>query len=116
MSEAFPQSSSIDLNAMELQRFRLLVEAISDYAIYMLSSDGTIISWNEGARRFKGYEAGEIIGKNFSRFYALEDQSAGLPQKALHQAETTGKFEGEGWRYRKDGSRFWATVVIDSIR
>ena len=116
MSEAFQQSSSTDLHVMELQRFRLLVEAISDYAIYMLGLDGTIISWNEGARRFKGYQADEIIGQNFSRFYGVEDQSAGLPQKALHQAETTGKFEGEGWRYRKDGSRFWAIVVIDSIR
>ncbi|MDO9419262.1 MAG: PAS domain S-box protein [Herminiimonas sp.] len=116
MSEAIPPSSLNDLQFVELQRFRLLVEAISDYAIYMLGIDGTVISWNEGARRFKGYEPYEIIGKNFSRFYALEDQSAGLPQRALHQAETTGKFEGEGWRYRKDGTRFWATVVIDSIR
>lgn len=116
MSESLPQSASPDLQLIELQRFRLLVEAISDYAIYMLDTDGTIISWNEGARRFKGYEAQEIIGQNFSRFYSQQDQLSGLPKSALFQAETEGKFEGEGWRQRKDGSRFWASVVIDAIR
>jgi PAS domain S-box-containing protein len=109
------QESDTNLDLVELERFRLLVQAISDYAIYMLAPDGTIISWNEGARRFKGYEAEEILGKHFSSFYGKEDQLLGLPATALHTAATIGKFEGEGWRYRKDGSRFWANVVIDAI-
>ena len=97
-------------------RYRLLVEAITDYAVYMLDRDGTVTSWNPGARRFKGYEASEIIGQHFSRFYTEEDRSSGLPARALEIARRTGKFENEGWRVRKDGSRFWAYVVIDPIR
>jgi PAS domain S-box-containing protein len=97
-------------------RFRMLVDAITDYAIYMLDPDGTIISWNPGARRFKGYEESEIIGKNFSRFYTEEDRKAGLPRRALETAAREGKFENEGWRIRKDGSKFWAYAVVDPIR
>lgn len=97
-------------------RYRLLVEAVTDYAIYMLDPTGVISSWNPGAQRFKGYEAGEIIGLNFSRFYTPEDQATSLPQRALATAAREGKFEGEGWRVRKDGTRFWASVVIDAIR
>jgi PAS domain S-box-containing protein len=97
-------------------RFRLLIDAVTDYAIYMLDPDGTITSWNPGARRFKGYEESEIIGENFSRFYTEEDRKAGLPQRALEIAAREGKFENEGWRVRKDGTKFWAYAVIDPIR
>jgi len=98
------------------RRFRLLVQGVTDYAIFMLDPDGTITDWNTGARRIKGYEAKEIIGQHFSRFYTREDRAAGVPGRALEQARTTGRFEAEGWRVRKDGSRFWASVVIDTIR
>jgi PAS domain S-box-containing protein len=97
-------------------RYRLLVEAITDYAIYVLDADGIVRSWNAGARRFKGYEAQEIIGQHFSRFYTDEDRQAGLPERALRTAATEGRFEAEAWRVRKDGSRFWANVVIDPVR
>lgn len=100
---------------MELQRFELLVRAIHDYAIYMLDVEGNIISWNAGAKRFKGYSASEIIGQHFSRFYTPEDRATGLPSTALNTARTAGTFQAEGWRVRKDGSRFWASVVIDPI-
>jgi PAS domain S-box-containing protein len=96
--------------------FRLLVEAVTDYAIYMLDPVGTVTSWNAGAQRFKGYEASEILGENFARFYEPADRADGLPARALATAAREGKFEAEGWRVRKDGSRFWAHVVIDPIR
>ncbi|WP_395613988.1 PAS domain S-box protein [Allosphingosinicella sp.] len=98
------------------QRFQLLINAVTDYAIYMLEPDGTIASWNPGARRFKGYEAGEILGRNFSVFFTEEDRAAGLPQLALEAAAREGRFEAEGVRLRKDGSRFWVNAVIDPIR
>ncbi len=97
-------------------RYRLLVEAIHDYALYMLSPEGFVASWNPGAQRFKGYTASEIIGQHFSRFYTEEDRAAGLPQRALETSLREGKFECEGWRLRKDGTRFWTHVVIDPIR
>jgi PAS domain S-box-containing protein len=97
-------------------RYRLLVEGISDYAIYMLSPAGIVASWNKGAERFKGYLADEIIGRHFSEFYTPEDRATGLPRRALETADRDGKFETEGWRVRKDGTRFWAYVVIDPIR
>jgi PAS domain S-box-containing protein len=97
-------------------RYRMLVEAITDYAIYMLDLNGRVTSWNPGAQRFKGYTSSEIIGQHFSRFYTSEDQASGLPAKALAAASTEGRFEAEGWRVRKDGTRFWAHVVIDPIR
>ena len=109
-TERFEASKSSD------GRFRLLVDAITDYAIYMLDPDGTITSWNPGASRFKGYDESEIIGENFSRFYTEEDRKSGLPQRALETAKREGKFEQEGWRVRKDGTKFWAYVVIDPIR
>ena len=96
-------------------RYQLLVEAIHDYAIYMLDPSGIVASWNAGARRFKGYAAGEILGQHFSRFYTEEDQANDLPAYALATAAREGRFEREGWRVRKDGSRFWAHVVIDAI-
>ena len=104
------------LGTAEEQRYRLLVDSITDYAIYMLDREGMISSWNAGARRFKGYEAHEVIGTHFSRFYTEEDRRKGLPEKALRTAETEGRFEAEGWRVRKDGTRFWAHIVIDPIR
>lgn len=97
------------------ERYRLLVESVTDYAIYMLDPQGIVISWNPGARRFKGYEDHEIIGQHFSRFYTDEDRATGLPERALRQAAEEGRFEKEGWRVRKDGTRFWAHVVIDPI-
>jgi PAS domain S-box-containing protein len=110
-----PPSRFID-SPTEDGRYRLLVEAITDYAIYMLDPDGIVTSWNAGARRFMGYEEAEIVGQHFSRFYTEEDRAAGLPEKALAAATNEGKFEGEGWRVRKDGTRFWVSVVIDPIR
>ncbi len=98
------------------RRYRLLVTSITDYAIYMVDPAGVIVSWNAGAERCKGYRADEIIGQNFSRFYTPEDLAAGLPQQALKTAETEGQFECEGWRLRKDGTRFWAHVVVDPVR
>jgi PAS domain S-box-containing protein len=95
--------------------FRLLVQSIVDYAIYMLDPDGKVTSWNAGAERIKGFQADEIVGQHFSRFYTDEDRKAGLPATVLETARREGKFEGEGWRVRKDGSRFWASVVIDRI-
>ena len=97
-------------------RYRLLIEAVTDYAIFMLNSSGIVTSWNPGAERLKGYAASEIIGQHFSRFYTPEDREAGLPARALETAGREGKFEAEGWRVRKDGSRFCAYVVIDPIR
>jgi PAS domain S-box-containing protein len=97
-------------------RYRLLVEAVTDYAIYLLDPSGLVTTWNPGAERFKGYTAREIIGQHFSRFYTEQDQKTDLPRRALQTAEREGKFEAEGWRVRKDGSRFWAYVIIDPIR
>ncbi len=97
-------------------RYRMLIEAITDYAIYMLDLNGIVSSWNPGARRFKGYDASEIVGEHFSRFYTEADRATGLPQRALEIVAREGKFESEGWRVRKDGSQFWAYVVIDPIK
>jgi PAS domain S-box-containing protein len=97
-------------------RYRLLVEAIADYAIYLLDPTGIVTTWNPGAQRFKGYRADEIVGQHFSCFYTEEDRKSGLPTRALETAQREGKFEAEGWRVRKDGSRFWAHVVVDPIR
>ncbi|WLG87564.1 PAS domain S-box protein [Pseudomonas cucumis] len=102
-------------NAIEEKRFRLLIDAVVDYAIYMIDPDGIINSWNSGAKRFKGYEEAEILGQHFSRFYTEEDRKAGLPQRALDTAIREGRFEGEGWRVRKDGTHFWSHVIIDPI-
>ena len=98
------------------RRFELLVDAVTDYAIYLLDKDGYVASWNRGAQRFKGYTADEIIGKHFSTFYTPEDRATNLPERALRIAAEEGKFEQEGWRVRKDGMRFWTSVVIDPVR
>ena len=106
-----------DLLALsEEERFRLLVTSVTDYAIYMLDHEGRVATWNPGAERFKGYAANEIIGDHFSRFFTPEDVAAGLPGLALRTAAKEGRFEAEGWRLRKDGTRFWVNAVIDSIR
>ena len=98
------------------ERFRLLVQGVTDYAIYMLSPQGEVTNWNVGAERIKGYSYNEIVGQHFSRFYTEEDRAAGLPARALGNAAREGRYEAEGWRVRKDGTRFWAHVVIDAIR
>ncbi|WP_083919437.1 PAS domain-containing sensor histidine kinase [Pontibacter roseus] len=98
------------------EKFRLLIEGVRDYAIIMLDSAGNIASWNEGARRMKGYEANEIIGKYFSKFYSREDIERGFPEYELGQAKANGRFEDEGWRYRKDGSAYWANTVLTAVR
>ncbi len=98
------------------RRFRLLVQGVTDYAIFMLDPQGRVANWNTGAQRIKGYSEEEIVGSHFSRFYTPEDLEAQIPLKALTTAEREGRFLAEGWRLRKDGSRFWASVVIDAIR
>ncbi|HEU0311189.1 MAG TPA: PAS domain S-box protein [Sphingomicrobium sp.] len=99
----------------EEQRFRLLVGAVTDYAIYMLDPDGLVTTWNPGAERIKGYSADEIIGQHFSRFFAPEDLAADLPGRALRTAARDGRFEAEGWRVRKDGTQLWVHAIIDPI-
>ena len=99
----------------QAERFRLLIDAVKDYAIYLLDADGHVATWNTGAQLFKGYTADEIIGSHFSVFYTPADREAGLPARALATAATEGRFEAEGWRVRKDGTRFWTHVVIDPV-
>jgi len=96
--------------------FRLLVDSVTDYAIFLLDVDGRVASWNAGAQRIKGYRAGEIIGQSFERFYPAEKIAEGWPREELRRAEANGRFEDEGWRLRKDGSQFWASVVITALR
>src|SRR5205085_5606013 len=95
--------------------FQLLVSAVRDYAIFMLDPNGNIVTWNAGAQRIKGYTADDIIGKHFSIFYPEEDKQSKKPERELEIAERTGVYEEEGWRLRKDGSRFWANVVITAV-
>jgi diguanylate cyclase (GGDEF)-like protein/PAS domain S-box-containing protein len=97
-------------------RFRMLVDAVRDYAIYLLDVEGHIVTWNAGAERNKGYTSSEILGKSFGRFFRKEDIAAGVPVAILAEAAATGHFEGEGWRVRKDGSQFWASVVVNAMR
>jgi PAS domain S-box-containing protein len=97
------------------ERFRLMVESIRDYAIFMLDPEGHIVTWNRGAERIKGYKAAEIIGQHFSRFYPPDALARGWPQYELKVARAEGRFEEEGWRVRKDGSRFWANIVITAL-
>ena len=96
--------------------FRLLVQSVVDYAIFMLDAEGHVTNWNPGAERIKGYKPKEIVGQHFSRFYTPEDRERGVPKRALETARKTGRYEAEGWRMRKDGTRFWASVVIDAVR
>jgi len=96
--------------------FQLLVDSVTDYALYMLDPKGRIVTWNAGAERFKGYSANEIVGEHYSRFFSEDDRAAGLPDIALEMATRDGRFEAEGWRVKKDGSRFWAHAILDAIR
>jgi len=98
------------------ERFRLLVQSVTDYAIIMLDPAGRVVSWNDGAELIKGYTADEILGHSFTRFYPDEALAAGFPQRELEVAARAGRFEDEGWRVRKDGARFWANVVISPLR
>jgi PAS domain S-box-containing protein len=98
------------------RRFRILVQGVTDYAIFMLDPEGRVANWNAGAERIKGYRPEDIVGQHFSRFYTPEDFDARVPHRALETARETGRYEAEGWRLRKDGSRFWASVVLDAIR
>ncbi|UZK70470.1 PAS domain S-box protein [Sphingomonas sp. S1-29] len=108
--------NTVDTNKQPpAETFQLLVDAVTDYAIYMLDPDGSIVTWNTGAERFKGYSANEIIGEHFSRFFSHEDREAGVPAHALATAARERRFEAEGWRIRKDGSRFWAHAILDAI-
>ena len=95
--------------------YRLLIQGVQEYAIYLLGADGQVLSWNAGAERAKGYMADEIVGKNFALFYSQADREAGVPARNLHIALTAGSFSTEGWQLRKDGSRFWADVVINPV-
>ena len=97
------------------QGYRLLVDSVRDYSIFSLDANGYVTSWNSGAQRIKGYTAEEIIGQHFSKFYTSEDASAGMPQRVLKIAQQTGHYEGEGWRVRKDGTRFWSSIVVTPI-
>jgi PAS domain S-box-containing protein len=97
------------------RRFRSLVEGVADYAMFTLDLDGTVVGWNSGAERIKGYRAEEIVGQHFSRFYTAEARNRGAPRSALAIAARDGRFEAEGWRVRKDGSRFWANAVINAV-
>jgi PAS domain S-box-containing protein len=101
--------------AQPAEEFRLLVESVKDYAIFLLDRAGYVMSWNAGAERIKGYATDEILGGHFSRFYEPEDQAAGVPARALETAAREGRFEGSGWRVRKDGSRFFAHVTITAL-
>ena len=96
--------------------FRLLVEGVADYALYMLDPTGLVTSWNIGGERIKGYSPEEILGQHFSRFYTETDRANGKPSRALSIAHEQGRYEEEGWRVRKDGTFFWASVIIDPIR
>ncbi|HSM97149.1 MAG TPA: ATP-binding protein [Rhizomicrobium sp.] len=98
------------------RHFRLLVQSVTDYAIFMLDPSGIVASWNAGAERIKGYKPSEIIGRHYAEFFAKEDREAGIPYNALNVAREHGRYESEGWRVRKDGSRFWALAVIDAVR
>jgi PAS domain S-box-containing protein len=111
------EQRNTQLAALEAERrFRLLVQGVTDYAIFMLDPEGHVTNWNTGAARIKGYSEAEIVGEHFSRFYTPEDLEVRLPWNALERARREGRYEAEGWRVRKDGSRFWASVVVDAIR
>ena len=99
----------------EARQLQILINGVVDYAIYLLEPDGTIASWNAGGERIKGYAASEVLGRNFSTFYTPEDIDGHVPELALRTAAEDGRYEREGWRVRKDGTRFWASVIIDAI-
>ena len=96
--------------------YRLLIQSVVDYAIYLLTPDGHVANWNPGAQRAKGYTANEIVGQHYSLFYSEAERAAGVPARNLEQARSTGRFEEHGWRLRKDGSAFRAHVLIEAVR
>jgi PAS domain S-box-containing protein len=110
------QAERFAASLTEEGRYRLLIEAITDYAIYMLDPEGYVTTWNPGAQRLKGYDESEVLGEHFSLFHTEEDQRDGLPERSLQTSARDGTFESEGWRLRKDGGRFWAHVIIDPIK
>jgi PAS domain S-box-containing protein len=109
-----PREPSVEHAMLEYQ-FRLFVDGVTDYSIFLLDVGGNVLTWNAGAERIKGYVASEIVGRNFSVFYTEEDRQAGLPERGLSSAADEGRHESEGWRVRKDGSTFWANAVITAI-
>jgi len=112
----FEKDQQQQRDLLESERnFRLLVECLTDYALYMLDPNGIVTSWNIGGQRIKGYSPDEIIGQHFSRFYTEVDRANGKPSRALRTAREQGRYEEDGWRVRKDGTFFWASVVIDPI-
>jgi PAS domain S-box-containing protein len=113
---AEPRRARDQLLSESEERFRLLVEGVKDYAIFMLDAEGYVTSWNPGAQRIKGYKEGEIIGEHFSVFYTDEDRERGHPEEVLRAAAAEGSYEEEAIRVRKDGSTFWATVLITALR
>src|SRR6185295_6980157 len=113
-----PQESGLmEENALHVeQQFSLVVDHVIDYAIFLLDRDGRVATWNRGAQRIKGYSRAEILGRPYSGFFAEDDRQAGKPDRLLAQARSEGRCEDEGWRVRKDGSRFWASAVITALR
>jgi PAS domain S-box-containing protein len=111
-----PERTTAEALQLSERQFRMLVQGVKDYAIYMLDRDGRVTSWNSGAQNLEGYGAEEVIGQHFSRFYTEEERISGSPERDLRQAEHEGRYEAEGWRVCKDGSRFWASVLIDAIQ
>src|SRR5262245_53032697 len=97
------------------EQFRLLVEQVQDYAIFLLTTTGQVATWNAGAERIKGYTAQEIIGKPYATFFSEEDRAMGKPERLMRYAREHGRVEDEGWRVRKDGSRFWADAVLTAL-
>jgi PAS domain S-box-containing protein len=110
-----PDQSRRSVREQRDELFRLLVERVRDYAIFLLDTDGHVASWNSGAELLKGYRSDEILGQHISRFYTEEDRAAGRSQRLLIKARTEGRVEDEGWRVRKDGERFWADVIITAL-
>ncbi|RWA72283.1 PAS domain S-box protein [Mesorhizobium sp.] len=96
-------------------RLELFIDAVADYAIYTLDADGYITGWNAGAEKIKGYAASEILGQHFSRFFTIEDQANAVPERMLAAARADGRYEAEGWRVRKDGTRFWSNAVVQRV-
>jgi PAS domain S-box-containing protein len=117
MSEPVPiDRKRAGSNSEQQDVYRLLVEGIRDYAVFVLDPDGHVLTWNPGARNMKGYTEEEIVGEHFSKFYPTEAVQSGWPQRELALAQKEGRFVDEGWRVRKDGSMFWASVTISTLR
>jgi PAS domain S-box-containing protein len=116
ITEVQQPEEAFQRNEENLRLMILMISEVKDYAIFLLDPSGVVTTWNEGAERIKGYTAKEIIGKNFSEFYTSEAVAKGQPLQELNIAKVMGRYQEEGWRVRKDGSRFWADVVITALR